>query len=78
MYYYLGGFDPDYAALSPGALLVGHAIEAAVREGAVAFDFLRGREAYKRRWGARDTPTYCRRLRQTPRRTPRPPPAQNS
>jgi CelD/BcsL family acetyltransferase involved in cellulose biosynthesis len=63
VYFYLGGFDPDRAALSPGALLVGHAIEAAVREGAVAFDFLRGQEAYKRRWGARDTPTYCRRLR---------------
>ena len=63
VYYYLGGFDPDRATLSPGALLLGHAIEEAVREGAVAFDFLRGREAYKRRWGARDTPTHRRRLR---------------
>jgi CelD/BcsL family acetyltransferase involved in cellulose biosynthesis len=63
VYFYLGGFDPAYAALSPGALLLGHAIEAAAREGAVAFDFLRGREAYKLRWGARDTPTHCRRLR---------------
>ena len=63
VYYYLGGFDPDRAALSPGALILGHAIEMAVREGAVAFDFLRGQEAYKLRWGARDTPTYCRRLR---------------
>ena len=62
-YFYLGGFDPDCAALSPGALILGHAIEAAVREGAVAFDFLRGQEAYKLRWGARDTPTSCRRLR---------------
>jgi CelD/BcsL family acetyltransferase involved in cellulose biosynthesis len=63
VYYYLGGFDPDRAALSPGALILGHAIEMAVREGAVAFDFLRGQEAYKLRWGARDTPTHCRRLR---------------
>ena len=63
VYFYLGGFDPGCASLSPGALIVGHAIEAAVREGAVAFDFLRGQEGYKLRWGARDTPTYCRRLR---------------
>jgi CelD/BcsL family acetyltransferase involved in cellulose biosynthesis len=63
VYFYIGGFDPDRAALSPGALLLGHAIEAAVREGAVAFDFLRGREAYKLRWGARDTHTHRRRLR---------------
>ncbi|HWE93540.1 MAG TPA: GNAT family N-acetyltransferase [Tepidisphaeraceae bacterium] len=62
-YYYLGGFDPEYSALSPGTLLVGHAIDEAVREGADVFDFLRGREAYKYRWGARDRRTYRRRLR---------------
>jgi len=62
VYFYLGGFDPGAAALSPGALLLGHAIEEAVREGASAFDFLRGGEAYKYRWGARDAPTYRRRL----------------
>jgi CelD/BcsL family acetyltransferase involved in cellulose biosynthesis len=62
-YYYLGGFDPAYCALSPGTLLVGHAIEEAVREGANEFDFLRGREAYKYLWGATDRPTYRRRLR---------------
>lgn len=62
-YYYLGGFDPAYSSLSPGTLLVGHAIEEAVREGAEEFDFLRGREAYKYLWGAKDRPTYRRRLR---------------
>jgi CelD/BcsL family acetyltransferase involved in cellulose biosynthesis len=67
VYFYLGGFDPDAAALSPGALLIGHAIEEAVREGAVAFDFLRGGEAYKYRWGARDAATWCRRLGPTRR-----------
>jgi CelD/BcsL family acetyltransferase involved in cellulose biosynthesis len=54
--YYLGGFDPRYRALSPGTLLVAHAIEQAMAEGATAFDFLRGAEAYKYRWGARDEP----------------------
>lgn len=62
-YHYLLGFDPDLGALSPGTLLIGRALEEAVREGAQEFDFLRGREAYKYRWGARDRPSWGRRLR---------------
>ena len=53
-YAYLGGFDPDYAFESPGTILIGHAIEEAVREGAREFHFLRGPEAYKYEWGAAD------------------------
>jgi len=60
--YYIGGFDPDVSALSPGTLLVGHAIEQAQQEGAAAFDFLRGEEAYKARWGARPEPMKVLRL----------------
>jgi CelD/BcsL family acetyltransferase involved in cellulose biosynthesis len=56
-YYYIGGFDPACAALSPGTLVVAHAVEEAVREGARAFDFLRGREPYKYAWGATDRPS---------------------
>jgi len=52
--YYLGGFDPDCARLSPGTALVGAAIAAAAEAGATTFDFLRGAEPYKYRWGARD------------------------
>ena len=62
-YYYIGGFDPRFAALSPGTLLVAHAIEQAWAEGATSFDFLRGAEAYKYRWGAVDQPMYTLRLR---------------
>jgi CelD/BcsL family acetyltransferase involved in cellulose biosynthesis len=51
-YYYLGGFEPRWRALSPGTLLVGYAIEQAMDEGLDAFDFLRGGEGYKYRWGA--------------------------
>ncbi|HEX7090744.1 MAG TPA: GNAT family N-acetyltransferase [Longimicrobiales bacterium] len=51
---YLAGFEPRFASLSVGAVLLGHAIEEAIREGATEFDFLRGREEYKYRWGARD------------------------
>jgi CelD/BcsL family acetyltransferase involved in cellulose biosynthesis len=56
--YYLGGFDPALDRFGPGTLLVGHAIEEAIREGAREFDFLRGSEAYKYRWGAVDRPVY--------------------
>jgi CelD/BcsL family acetyltransferase involved in cellulose biosynthesis len=58
-YDYIGGFDPAFAAFSPGTLLLAHAIDAARREGAAEFDFLRGAEAYKYRWGAVDRPMYA-------------------
>jgi CelD/BcsL family acetyltransferase involved in cellulose biosynthesis len=61
-YYYLGGFDPRFRTLSPGTLLVAHAIECAMAEGATAFDFLRGSEPYKYRWGALNQPMYTLRL----------------
>lgn len=58
-YYYLSGFEPAYRQLSPGMLIVGHAVEQAAAEHAVEFDFLRGQESYKYVWGANDQPTYC-------------------
>ncbi|HLJ72787.1 MAG TPA: GNAT family N-acetyltransferase [Roseiarcus sp.] len=51
---YLGGFDPAFEDASPGAILIGHAIEKAIDEDAREFHFLRGREAYKYSWGATD------------------------
>ena len=59
-YAYLGGFDPAFAYESPGTLLVGAAIEAAWREGATEFHFLRGQEPYKYEWGAVDRWTQAR------------------
>jgi CelD/BcsL family acetyltransferase involved in cellulose biosynthesis len=53
-YAYLGGFDPEFGEESPGSILIGHAIEDALREGAGEFHFLRGGEAYKYSWGAID------------------------
>lgn len=53
-YFYIGGLDPDLTALSPGSLVIQHAIGQAVRDGASSFDFLRGAEPYKYKWGARD------------------------
>jgi CelD/BcsL family acetyltransferase involved in cellulose biosynthesis len=64
-YSYIGGFDPRFNACSPGALLLGHAISEAVRAGAREFDFLRGAESYKYRWGARDRAQYRVRIEGT-------------
>jgi CelD/BcsL family acetyltransferase involved in cellulose biosynthesis len=62
LYFYLSGFDPAFEKLSPGAILIGHAIKEARQAGARAFDFLRGQEPYKYLWGARDTLTYRRQI----------------
>ncbi|PSC05043.1 glycosyl transferase family 1 [Alsobacter soli] len=53
-YAYIGGFDPEFARESPGAILLGQAIGDAARRGSVEFSFLRGAEAYKYEWGAQD------------------------
>jgi CelD/BcsL family acetyltransferase involved in cellulose biosynthesis len=63
-YSYLDGFDPALADMSPGTVLVAHAMQQAIGDGQRAFDFLRGREAYKYAWGATDEHTY--RLRVAP------------
>ena len=57
-YHYLGGFAPALKGASPGAVSIAHAAEAAIAEGARELDFLRGREPYKYRWGARDRSTF--------------------
>ncbi|WP_274425727.1 GNAT family N-acetyltransferase [Chelativorans sp. YIM 93263] len=61
-YYYIGGFDPEYAKLGLGTVLVSHAIEDCERAGLESFDFLRGHESYKYRWGAVDESTFARKL----------------
>ena len=53
VYYYLSGYDPELEKLSPGTVVIAHAIERAQRDGAATFDFLRGAEEYKTSWGAK-------------------------
>jgi CelD/BcsL family acetyltransferase involved in cellulose biosynthesis len=60
---YLQGFEPRFEKLSPGVMVVGAAVEEAIRRGARALDFLRGKEDYKYRWGAKDRVTWRKRLR---------------
>lgn len=62
VYYYAAGLARDAARISPGSLLIAHALEEAIRNGAAEFDFLRGNEPYKYRWGARDRTNYRRLL----------------
>lgn len=49
--FYQSGFEPGRSSLSPGTLLVAATIRRAIEEGCTEFDFLRGDEPYKRRWG---------------------------
>jgi CelD/BcsL family acetyltransferase involved in cellulose biosynthesis len=69
-YFYLGGFEPALRTLSPGTLAIAHAIDHAIATGAAAFDFLRGAEPYKYRWGAIDQPMSILRVHPAGRRAP--------
>lgn len=57
-YSYLGGFDPEFEQFSVGAIALQFAIEESIREGARIYDFLRGAEEYKSKWGAVCGSTY--------------------
>ena len=54
-YYYLGGFAQELTRYSIGTVLTAYAIRYAIeKDSATEFDFLRGNEGYKYRWGAQD------------------------
>lgn len=53
---YNSAYDHSRRELSPGMVLVAEAIRLAAAEGCSAFDFLRGAEDYKYRFGAKDRP----------------------
>lgn len=56
---YNSGLDPDsFGALSLGVVITAKAIETAVESGRELFDFLRGNESYKYRFGAQDTEIF--------------------
>jgi len=47
VYLMQAGFDPAKARANPGKVLLGHALEHAIGEGNMVFDFLRGEHRYK-------------------------------
>lgn len=56
---YNSGLDPSsFGKLSLGEVLTAWAIQWAIENGRATFDFLRGDEAYKYRFGAQDTTVY--------------------
>jgi CelD/BcsL family acetyltransferase involved in cellulose biosynthesis len=56
---YNSGLDPAlFGALSLGVVITARAIEYAIENGRKTFDFLRGNETYKYRFGAQDTTIY--------------------
>jgi len=53
---YNSGLDPvAFGHLSLGVVLTTKAIELAIEDGHAVFDFMRGNEEYKYRFGAQDT-----------------------
>jgi CelD/BcsL family acetyltransferase involved in cellulose biosynthesis len=57
-YYYMGGFDDSAKNVRPGTALFARVIMRSIEKGYARYDFLRGAEAYKYRWGSTDEATY--------------------
>jgi CelD/BcsL family acetyltransferase involved in cellulose biosynthesis len=67
LYAYQAGVDPGSMEYQPGKLINLAILRRAIEHGYRAFDFLRGDESYKARFGARPRPTVEYRV--VPRRT---------
>jgi CelD/BcsL family acetyltransferase involved in cellulose biosynthesis len=65
LFFYLNGYDADFAHESPGSILIGEMIAEAIAEGCREVHFLRGGESYKYAWGAVDRPNAACRLAPT-------------
>ena len=64
---YNSGLEPAlFGALSLGVVITAKAIEYAIENGRTTFDFLRGNETYKYRFGAEDTTIYRIHLERKP------------
>ncbi|MFH1917360.1 MAG: GNAT family N-acetyltransferase [Nanoarchaeota archaeon] len=51
VYHYLAVTNPEKKAYSPGKVLLANDIQTAIREGLICFDFMRGSDPYKNRFG---------------------------
>jgi len=58
VYYYMGGFEESASQLRPGTVLFAEAIKRSIEQGMTRYDFLRGAESYKYRWGGADVRTW--------------------
>ena len=57
-YYYIGSMNVEFSKFSPGSVILLSIIEDCINRGISRFDFLRGAEEYKYKWGAKDTQIY--------------------
>lgn len=57
LYYYQGGFDPEYSSHSPGLALRAHVIQGAIEQGIGEIDLLKGAYEHKYRWTSSDRKT---------------------
>jgi len=56
---YNSGYDPQlFSRLSPGIVLLGYHIQDSIANGRSSFDFLRGDEVYKHRFGGQDAEVF--------------------
>ena len=62
LYLMQAGFDPAKAKANPGRALLGYALEHAIAEGNVVFDFLRGEHRYKDQLATGHRTTRCVRV----------------
>ena len=62
VYLMQAGFDPAKAKANPGRVLLGYALEHAIGEGNVVFDFLRGEHRYKDQLATGHRTTRCVRV----------------
>lgn len=56
---YNSGFDPDFGEFSPGWVLLGYLLKWANENRISEFDFMRGNEDYKYRFGGKDRCVVC-------------------
>jgi tetratricopeptide (TPR) repeat protein/CelD/BcsL family acetyltransferase involved in cellulose biosynthesis len=59
IHFYLAGRDESFNDPPPGLVLHAHSIRHAISLGFVTYDFLRGNEAYKYSFGAKERPIAC-------------------
>jgi len=50
LFYFQGGFNPQWNRISPGGLIIANAIRYSIAKSLKYFDFMRGDEAYKFKW----------------------------
>lgn len=59
IHFYLAGRDESFNDPPPGLVLHAHSIRYAISKGFTTYDFLRGNEAYKYSFGAKERPISC-------------------